>query len=97
VNIEEQMMPGAGGGDALAKATVDDLLRELKTRCNALVAAMLVDDDCGEEQTVVCHLGGRVTCIGLMRDAELKMTMQGVDECRGCADVDIENDEDEEE
>lgn len=95
MNISEQLQPGDGGGDAMAGVTVDDLIRELKTRCTACVVAMLVDDEDGCEQVIVNYQGGRVTCIGLMVDAQAKMVDQGVEECKGgCAhDLDFDDDD----
>lgn len=81
MNVGEQMEPGGGADGKLADVTLEDLIREIKTRCHAVVVAMLVDDDeSGEELTLFRRLGGRVTCIGLCRDAEATMIHEGINQ-----------------
>lgn len=77
MNLSEQMEPGPGAGGKLADATLEDLIRELKARCTAIVVTMVVDDEDGREATLTRWMGMRVTCIGLLREAEAELIRQG--------------------
>lgn len=80
MNLSEQMEPGPGANGLLAEATLDDLIKEIKTRCNAVVVTMLVEDEHGEDAVVTNYLGGRICCIGMMREAEHRMLTQYEDD-----------------
>lgn len=73
MNIEEQTEPGPGANGILARATVDDLIRELKTRCTAMGIVMVVEDEDGEDVTIVKHMGSRLVMLGALE--EIKSTI----------------------
>lgn len=64
MNIEAQLESTDGSDGPLSKFTVEDLVRELKTRCTSLICIMVVDDDNGEENLLVRTLGSRLTILG---------------------------------
>lgn len=48
----------------LAGFTMNQLLCEIKSRCLALAAVMVVDDDDGGDMVVTCTMGSRLQILG---------------------------------
>ena len=66
MNVAEQTEPNPDlPKGALALATIDDLLRELHTRCEALIVCMVVTDEDGEDQTLTTKYGSSMACLGM--------------------------------
>lgn len=75
MNLADQQQPS---GMDLSGATLDDLVRELKSRFIALALVGLVDDDeTGEEKVVTWRQGGRVTVLGMIEDYKHDVIAQG--------------------
>lgn len=64
MNLDEQTSPGPGANGVLHAATVDDLVRELKTRCTALAVVMVVEDENGEDVTLTKTMGSALLLLG---------------------------------
>lgn len=81
MNVQTEMEPSGKDTRVLSEYSVEDLIAELKTRCTAIVVTMAVDDEeSNEEMTLMRRMGGRIHCIGLMRDAEATMIHEGLED-----------------
>lgn len=69
--MDEKRVPSA-----LSTASVDDLVRELKTRCEAVVLVMHGDTPEGEG-VYTFYQGSRALCIGLLEDAKHTLLADG--------------------
>lgn len=74
MNVEQQTNPGPGANGALSAATLEDLVRELKTRCMACFVVMVVENDEGDDDlTIVRTLGSRMMLMGACEDVKHKL------------------------
>lgn len=77
MNIEEQLEPGPGAGGMLAASSLDDLIRELKTRCTACAVVMVVENEQGEDITLTKTLGSALVLLGACREIEHGLLHRG--------------------
>lgn len=70
MNLEEQREPT---DIDLSKATLVDLVKELKMRCDAVIVIMSVEDEEGEDTTVIHRLGSRFTVMGALEYAKIQI------------------------
>ena len=76
MDIGKQTEPGEQQID-LSRATVNDLLRELKSRFVVCGFVGVVDDDDGVERILNWAQGGRVTLLGMIEDLKADLLAKG--------------------
>jgi hypothetical protein len=68
MSIDEQMKLSNSKNLLLTKATLADIIHELKSRVNSVVVVMALDDEDGNEVSFGHYLGARLSAIGAMED-----------------------------
>lgn len=73
---------GGPAGPDLSKASLDDLIHELKTRCLAVAVVLVVEDENGDDISKTKYLGSRLLLLGAIRDLDYTLTHNGYGDCQ---------------
>lgn len=70
MDFKTQLKPGADQKirDAIADATLDDLISEIKARCTCVGIIMVVEDDDGEDQILTASQGPSLSMLGAIEE-----------------------------